>query len=119
MIRFLNLSQNRKNSPNENFSRELLELFTLGEGNYSEKDIKECARAFTGYNYEFDGTFRFAKRQHDYGQKQFFGRQGNFNGDDIIDIILEERQCATYICEKIYSYFVNTNINAKHIAILV
>lgn len=119
MIKYLNLSQNIKSSPNENFARELLELFTLGEGNYSEKDIKECARAFTGYNYEFDGTFRFAKRQHDYGQKQFFGRQGDFNGDDIIDIILEERQCATYICEKIYSYFVNTNLNAKHIEEMV
>lgn len=119
MIKYLNLRQNRKSSPNENFARELLELFTLGEGHYSEKDIKECARAFTGYNYEFDGTFRLVKRQHDFGQKQVFGRQGDFNGDDIIDIILEDRQCAVHICEKIYSYFVNTNLNDDHIEKMV
>ncbi|MCA0131117.1 DUF1800 domain-containing protein [Winogradskyella alexanderae] len=115
MIRFLNLSQNRKNSPNENFSRELLELFTLGEGNYSEKDIKECARAFTGYHYNFEGGFRFIQLWHDYNEKTFLGKSGNFDGDDIIDIILEQKQCARYICEKVYSYFVNEELDEDNV----
>lgn len=115
MIKYLNLSQNRKNSPNENFARELLELFTLGEGNYSEKDIKECSRAFTGYNFKFNGDFRLLKSHHDNGKKQFLGKEGNFDGDDIIDIVLEQKQCAVHICEKIYSYFVNTTINHGHV----
>jgi uncharacterized protein (DUF1800 family) len=119
MIKYLNLSQNRKNSPNENFARELLELFTLGEGNYFEKDIKECARAFTGYQFKFNGEFRFVKNRHDNGVKQFFGKEGNFDGDDIIDLILEQKQCAQYICEKIYSYFVNTTVNKEHIREMV
>ena len=119
MIKYLNLSQNRKNSPNENFARELLELFTLGEGNYLEKDIKECARAFTGYHFKFNGDFRFVKNRHDTGVKHFFGKEGDFDGDDIIDIILEQKQCAQYICEKIYSYFVNTTINAEHVSEMV
>lgn len=115
MIRFLNLSRNRKNSPNENFARELLELFTLGEGKYSEKDIKECARAFTGYHHNFEGGFRFIQLWHDYGEKEFLGRSGTFDGDDIIDIILEQKQCARYICEKIYRYFVNEELDEKNI----
>lgn len=118
MIKYLNLNQNKKDSPNENFARELLELFTLGEGNYTEKDIKECARAFTGYINKFDGNFRFVKRRHDYGQKEFFGRIGDFNGDDVIDIILEQKQCARHICERIYRYFVNTDLNKDHINLM-
>jgi len=115
MMRYLNLNQNRKNSPNENFARELLELFTLGEGNYSEKDIKECSRAFTGYSHLFNGDYNFIKNRHDAGKKRFFGKEGHFVGDDIIDIILEQKQCARYICEKIYRYFVNTDLNQNHI----
>ena len=115
MIKYLNLNQNRKNSPNENFARELLELFTLGEGNYTEADIKECSRSFTGYNHIFNGDFRFIRNRHDYDQKSFFGKRGYFNGDDIIDIILEQKQCAKYICEKVYRYFVNEYINADHV----
>jgi uncharacterized protein (DUF1800 family) len=115
MIRYLNLQQNRKQKPNENFARELMELFTLGKGNYSEQDIKESAKAFTGYGHDFAGTFKFRRFQHDYGDKTFFNRTGNFNGDDIIDIILLEKQCARFVCEKIYRYFVNVNINTNHI----
>lgn len=115
MLKYLNAKQNKKLSPNENFARELMELFTLGIGNYSEKDIKESARAFTGWSHKINGDFFLRKKLHDYGEKSFFGRTGNFNGDDIIDIILEQKQCATFICEKIYSYFVNTYINNKHI----
>lgn len=115
MLRYLNGKQNRKNRPNENFARELMELFTLGEGQYSENDIKESARAFTGYNHDFEGNFSFRARQHDKGLKTFFGKTGNFSGDDIIDIILEDKQCALYISTKIYRYFVNPNPNKKHI----
>ena len=119
MIKYLNLKQNRKQNPNENFARELMELFTLGKGNYSEEDIKESARAFTGYNHNFKGEFQFRRFQHDYGKKTFFKRTGNFNGDDIIDIILLEKQCARFICEKVYRYFVNTNINNNHVESMV
>ncbi|WP_340154663.1 DUF1800 domain-containing protein [uncultured Winogradskyella sp.] len=115
MLKYLNGKQNRKKQPNENFARELMELFTLGEGQYSEKDIKESARAFTGYNHDFDGDFVFRTKHHDEGTKSFFGKTGNFSGDDIIDIILEDKQCATYISAKIYRYFVNPKPNKKHI----
>ena len=115
MLKYLNNKQNRKLKPNENFARELMELFTLGEGHYTESDIKESARAFTGYNHTLKGQFLLRKRQHDYGIKTFFGQTGAFNGDDIIDIILEQKQCARFICKKIYKYFVNDNIDADRI----
>ena len=115
MIKYLNNKQNKKQSPNENFARELMELFTLGNGHYSEQDIKESARAFTGYNHNFGGDFQFRKLQHDYESKTFFGKAGRFDGDDIIDIILEQKQCAQFICEKLYRYFVNDSINKNHI----
>lgn len=115
MIKYLNLRQNKKAEPNENFARELMELFTLGRGNYKEKDIKESARAFTGYSQNFKGEYVFRRFLHDYGQKSFLGKTGNFNGDDIIDIILEQRQCAKFICEKVYRYFVNDVINNIHV----
>lgn len=115
MIKYLNLNRNYKKSPNENFARELLELFTLGEGNYTEKDIKACSRAFTGYSNKFDGSFFLRKGGHDNNQKVFFGKKGNFNGDDIIDIILSQKQCARYICQKLYYHFVNSTINNEHV----
>lgn len=107
MIRYLNNQQNRKDQPNENFARELLELFTLGRGHYTERDIKEAARAFTGWSSTLDGTYAFRPGQHDYGQKTFMGKTGNFNGEDIIDIVLEKPQTATFIVTKIYRHFVN------------
>ena len=115
MLGYLNNKQNKKKSPNENFARELMELFTLGQDQYTEKDIKESARAFTGYNHKFRGEFNFREKHHDENEKTFLGKSGNFNGDDIIDIIIEKKQCARFISEKIYSYFVNENINKKHI----
>ena len=96
-----------------------MELFTLGKGNYSEQDIKESARAFTGYNHNFHGEYKLRRFQHDYDEKTFFNRKGNFSGDDIIDIILAEQQCARFICEKLYNYFVNTKINKDHIEQMV
>lgn len=115
MSKYLNNRQNVKQSPNENFARELMELFTLGVGNYTEQDIKESARAFTGWSFKRNGAFFLRSRKHDYGEKTFLGKTGNFNGDDIIDIILEQKQCAKFICEKIYRYFVNPRINEAHL----
>lgn len=107
MLSFLNNQQNKKGKPNENFARELMELFTLGRGHYTEKDIKEAARAFTGWQYDREGGFHFNERQHDSGSKIFFGKTGNFNGEDIIDIILEKKQAAYFIAERIYKFLVN------------
>ncbi|MDO6595740.1 DUF1800 domain-containing protein [Oceanihabitans sp. 2_MG-2023] len=120
MIKYLDTRKNSKRSPNENFSRELLELFTLGVGNYSEQDIKEGARAFTGYKYdEKDGSFIFNEKAHDGKNKTFLNKQGAFYGDDIIDIILEQEQCAKFICEKIYKYFVNDKLVDSHVSEMV
>lgn len=115
MSKYLNNRQNVKESPNENFARELMELFTLGIGNYTEQDIKESARAFTGWSFKMNGEYFLRRRKHDYGEKTFFGKTGSFDGDDIIDIILEQKQCARFICGKIYSYFVNPEINENHL----
>ncbi len=111
MIRYLNNQQNRKDSPNENFARELMELFTIGRGNYTENDIKEAARAFTGWSSTLAGEYVFRQRLHDYGKKTFFGKTGNFDGEDIIDIILKQRETADFITRKIYRYFVNAEVN--------
>jgi len=117
MIMYLNNQQNRKHKPNENYARELMELFTIGRGNYTEKDIKESARAFTGwFTDRLSGDFAFNKRQHDFGEKTFMGRTGNFDGDDIIDIILEQKATATFIARKVYRFFVNDKVNEKHLA---
>lgn len=118
MSKYLNNRQNVKRKPNENFARELMELFTLGEGNYTEADIKEAARAFTGWSFKSNGDFFLRKRQHDNGSKTFFGMTGNFDGDDIIDIILKQKQCARFICTKLYKYFVNPEIDVDKLEIL-
>jgi uncharacterized protein (DUF1800 family) len=104
MLDYLNNSQNRKQRPNENYARELMELFTLGIGNYSERDIKEAARAFTGWAHNGE-DYVFRKFDHDEGEKVFFGRRGDFNGDDVIDIILLQQQCGRYIGRKVFNYF--------------
>jgi uncharacterized protein (DUF1800 family) len=116
MIKYLNAKQNRKQQPNENFARELMELFTLGRDQYSEKDIKEAARAFTGWSHDLMGNFRLRKRQHDYEEKTFLGKTGNFTGEDIIDIILQQKQCAQFICEKVYRYFVNDQLDTSRVS---
>lgn len=107
MLNFLNNNQNRKDHPNENFAREVMELFTMGRGNYTEDDIKEAARAFTGWGSNASGEFVFRKGQHDTGRKKVLGKAGNFNGDDVLDILIEHPQTAHYITRKIYRYFVN------------
>lgn len=115
MLQYLNNQQNRKGHPNENFARELMELFMLGRGNYTEQDIKESARAFTGWMYNRDGVFQFRPNLHDEGSKTFFGKTGNFDGEHIIDIILENPLTATFIARKVYKFFVNDTPNEDHI----
>jgi len=115
MLQYLNNQQNRKGKPNENFARELMELFTIGRGNYTEQDIKESARSFTGWAYDKEGSFVFRKNLHDDGTKTFFGKTGNFDGESIIDIILENPKTANFISRKVYKFFVNETINEAHV----
>jgi uncharacterized protein (DUF1800 family) len=111
MLSFLNNQQNKKQHPNENFAREVMELFTMGRGSYTENDIKEAARAFTGWGFNIQGEFVDRPFQHDNGTKRFLGKEGNFNGDDILNILLEQKQTARFITKKIYKYFVNDTID--------
>ncbi|HMJ46175.1 MAG TPA: DUF1800 domain-containing protein [Ferruginibacter sp.] len=115
MLQFLNNQQNRKQHPNENFAREVMELFTMGRGNYSENDIKEAARAFTGWGFNLQGEFIFRKQAHDNGNKTFLGRTGNFDGEDVLNILLENNQTAKFITHKIYRYFVNENADESKV----
>ncbi|MEO6547067.1 MAG: DUF1800 domain-containing protein [Ferruginibacter sp.] len=115
MLQFLNNQQNRKQRPNENFAREVMELFTMGRGNYTETDVKEAARAFTGWGFNGLGEFVFRVNQHDAGTKTFLGKTGNFNGDDIIHILLGQKQTALFITQKIYRHFVNEKTDDKKV----
>jgi uncharacterized protein (DUF1800 family) len=105
LLQFLNNNQNRKGNPNENFAREFFELFTLGRGNYTEQDVKEAARAFTGWGFERDGTFVFRTQFHDEGEKTIFGKKGNFNGDDLVDLVLARKECALFISYKLCRFY--------------
>jgi uncharacterized protein (DUF1800 family) len=110
MLVWLDGVQSKKGAPNENFARELMELFTLGEGHYTEDDIKESARAFTGWSLRpFMQSVRFNERQCDTERKKFFGQSGNFNDEDIIRIILKQPQAARYITAKLWSFFAYEN----------
>ncbi len=113
IINFLNNNQNRKDHPNENFAREVMELFTLGRGNYSESDVREVARAFTGWGTNLQGEFVFRNFQHDDGNKTVFGKKGNFNGDDVLQLLLEQKQTAVFITRKIYRFFVNESVDEQ------
>lgn len=105
MLKYLNNDQNRRASPNENLARELLELFTLGEGNYSERDIKEGARALTGHGFD-DDAFVFRRPQHDPGPKMILGRRGTLDGDGFVDAILAHQACAPFVAARLYRCFV-------------
>jgi uncharacterized protein (DUF1800 family) len=108
MILYLDNASNRKGSPNENFAREVMELFTLGEGNYSEQDVKEAARAFTGWGIDGEtGEFRFRPGLHDDGVKTLLGRSGAFGGADVLDILLAQPQTAESIARKLWREFVS------------
>jgi len=121
MMIWLDIHQSKDVEPNENFPRELLELFTMGVDNYSQDDIVEAARAFTGYrtngvetNYSFEeaaGSGWWWDEWHDFEEKTFLGQTGNWNGDDIINIIMEQDETAVHICTRLYKWFVYQNID--------
>jgi uncharacterized protein (DUF1800 family) len=115
MLQFLNNQQNKKAHPNENFAREVMELFTMGRGNYTETDVKEAARTFTGWGFDPEGTFVFREKQHDDGVKNVLGKTGNFNGDDMLNILLEKKETAHFITSKIYKFFVDETIDADRV----
>jgi uncharacterized protein (DUF1800 family) len=108
MVVYLDSARNRKGTPNENFAREVMELFTLGEGRYGEQDVKEAARAFTGWSLDRDtGQFRFRPLLHDYGAKSVLGRSGRLDGDDVLDILLERPETAELVTRKLWREFIS------------
>ena len=120
MIFWLDNNENHKHAPNENWGRELLELFTMGQGHYSEEDVKECSRAFTGWTIgrklpsnpygRFLWEFDYRAEDHDEGEKQFLGHTGNFNGEDIIDIIVEQPATSRFLARHLYNFFVEDEV---------
>jgi len=116
MLGYLDNFKSSKKSPNENFARELLELFTLGEGNYSEYDIKEAARAFTGWSIDRKtGSFMYRKARHDFGEKVFIGKKGNLDGNDIIEIIFQQPEVATQLVTKLWKEFISETPDPKEV----
>jgi len=113
MLNFLNNNQNRKDHPNENFAREVMELFTMGRGHYTEQDVKEAARAFTGWGANAKGEFVFRRFQHDDGSKTVLGKAGHFDGDEVLEILLDQKQTAKFISQKIYRFFVNDSVDTQ------
>ncbi len=111
MLAFLDAGVNVKGAPNENFAREIMELFTMGVGNYSERDIREAARAFTGWNFE-GVVFRVDESKHDEGSKSVLGRTGAFDGVQVIDIILDEKATPEFLAAKLYRFFVRDDPDA-------
>jgi len=113
MLVYLDGAQNRKGAPNENFAREVMELFTLGEGHYSEQDIKEVARAFTGWSIDPEvGEFRFRRAIHDDGSKTILGSTGKFNGDDVVTLLLQQPATGEFIISKLWREFVSPEPDA-------
>jgi hypothetical protein len=112
MLYFLDAQYNVKGAPNENFAREVMELFTMGVGNYSEHDVRECARAFTGWYFD-NLTFKVDPAKHDAGAKTFLGRTGNFDGVDVLKIIFEQPVTAEYLASKIYRFIVRDELSPE------
>jgi uncharacterized protein (DUF1800 family) len=116
MIYFLDNNENHKRAVNENWGRELLELFSMGVGNYTEKDVREASRAFTGWTIapkiprlpygRFPWQFEYLPEDHDDGEKEFLGHKGRFNGDDIINIVVQQPACHRFIARHLYNFFV-------------
>jgi uncharacterized protein (DUF1800 family) len=108
MLIYLNGNKNVAKKPNENFARELLELFTLGEGHYTEQDVLEAARAFSGWRYRVrKDDVIFSLKHHDKGSKKFLGHSGRFDANDVIDILLDTPRTAEFIAEKCWQHFIN------------
>jgi uncharacterized protein (DUF1800 family) len=106
MLIWLDSRRNRKAAPNENYARELMELFSMGVGTFSEQDVREAARAFTGWFLQKEG-FVFRAAEHDFGAKTFLGRTGAFNGDDVVDIILQQPVTGEYMARRLFRFFVH------------
>ena len=106
MLAYLDNNDSRKGRPNENLARELMELFSMGVGNYSENDIKEGARALTGYTFR-DDEFVLDRDNHDGGRKRIFGRTGEYNGESFVTAILAQRATGVYMTRKLYAFFVS------------
>jgi uncharacterized protein (DUF1800 family) len=117
MVVYLDLQQSRREAPNENFARELFELFTLGEGHYTERDIKEAARAFTGYRLERGtGGVDIARGQQDRTAKTVFGRTGAFDGDDVIDLVFEQPAARTFLPREMARFYLTDEaVPAAHL----
>jgi uncharacterized protein (DUF1800 family) len=108
MLVYLDTAANRRGQPNENFAREVMELFTLGEGHYTEQDVKEAARAFTGWSIEPEtGEFRFRPFLHDAGEKTVFGRSGDLDGDAVLDLLLARPETSRFVAAKLWREFVS------------
>ena len=116
MLIYLDGVQNRKGQPNENFAREVMELFTLGEGHYSEQDIREAARALTGMSLDRDsGSYRFRPALHDGGDKTIFGHTGDYDGDAFLDLILNRPETSQYIVGKLWREFISPTPDPKQV----
>lgn len=111
MILWLDNNTNRKGKPNENFARELFELFTLGRDQYTEQDIREAARAFTGW-FQRDGVFVFTAREHDNDTKTIFGKTGNWDGGDVVDMVVSSAAAGPFLTRKLWSFFAYPNPDA-------
>jgi len=109
MLIWLDGNSNKKGRPNENYAREVMELFTMGIGNYTEQDVREGARAFTGWFVDGSGSFYFNVAQHDNGVKTFLGQTSKFNGTDIVDILAMQPATARFISRKLFTFFVHDN----------
>jgi uncharacterized protein (DUF1800 family) len=108
MVVYLDSALNRRGHPNENFAREVMELFTLGEGHYGEQDVREAARAFTGWGMDREtGTFVFRPAQHDDGVKSVLGKSGNLKGEDVLDLLLARPETARFVAGKLWREFVS------------
>ena len=112
MLAFLDAGVNVKDAPNENFAREIMELFTMGVGHYGEADVREAARAFTGWNYR-GLEFHVNAADHDTGEKTVLGQTGNFDGVEVIDIILAQPATAEFIAAKLYRHFVRDDLTPE------
>ena len=116
MIFWLDNNENHRDAVNENWGRELLELFSMGVSNYTEVDVRECSRAFTGWTIapklprlpygRYPWKFEYKEEDHDEGEKVFLGEQGEFNGEEIIDIVVQQPATARFICRHLYNFFV-------------
>jgi uncharacterized protein (DUF1800 family) len=105
MLIYLDSRTNRKAAPNENYSRELMELFTLGVGQYTEDDVREAARSFTGWQIRKKTEFLFNESQHDFGDKTFLGQTGAWDGDNVVDIIMQQPAAGEYIVRRLWEFF--------------